>query len=276
MEVNKESFSIEIMNDFPNLLRHSIAKAGLSQAEFGRRVNLTGALINMICQRKATPPLDGIAKWVEVLELSDADGEEFITSAMEAHAPKAFRERVQRTAILTYPPEYLEATAQAMRAGTLPRPHAVLPSINSVNRAATPAATYDGGRPMLPAGTVRAGTADVSSQIEQRELRWPPGTQYVAIEGDSGGDVLWQGQLAVIGPASLRPRPGDIAAIHFMTGKLAGKSVIKWISQAKTKGFMQLDSRNPLVPALLIPDDDWRAAEKRLVIGAVFRPEVMK
>lgn len=134
----------------------------------------------------------------------------------------------------------------------------------------------DAGSTLLPAGSARAGLVDTVSQIEQRPVQYPKGTDYLAIEGDSGGDVFRSGQLVVLAPANYQPKPGDIAAIYFTSGPMFGQRVVKWISTMKHKGYVQLDSKNVEVPPIMCADADWAAAEKRLVIGAVFRPDLLR
>ncbi len=73
--------------DFAEFFSEKLAQMPLSQAAFGRAVEMTGPFINMICRRKALPPLDRIDRWADVLQLTGAERDQFIRLAGVAHIP---------------------------------------------------------------------------------------------------------------------------------------------------------------------------------------------
>lgn len=68
--------------DFSRFIEDAIAAKGLSVFEFER---LTGSRFRDVKQGKQKPPLAALAKWAEVLDLSEADRLTMLILADEAH-----------------------------------------------------------------------------------------------------------------------------------------------------------------------------------------------
>lgn len=73
--------------DFSGFLRQLLIRSGISQAALGRLCEVKGPHINMICQRKATPPLDKLEVMADALKLTGAERATFIQLGYLAHAP---------------------------------------------------------------------------------------------------------------------------------------------------------------------------------------------
>ncbi len=72
--------------DFSDVLRDALKKSGLSQAGLGRVCGLKGPHVNMICQRKATPPIELLETMADALHLSGEKRYEFIKYGHLAHS----------------------------------------------------------------------------------------------------------------------------------------------------------------------------------------------
>lgn len=131
------------------------------------------------------------------------------------------------------------------------------------------------GDALMPGGTGRAGVADLASQIEQRAMRWPRGTAYVGIEGDSADPVLWSGQLAILAPETVRPQSEDIVAVLFRSGPMEGQALVKWLVGRTPEKRWLLRSINPVYPQIEVDAEDWEQAEVRVVMGACYRPGLL-
>jgi len=81
--------------DFSDVLRAAIKRSGLSQAGLGRACGLKGPHVNMICQRKATPPIELLEKMADALDLHGDHRAEFILHAHLAHAPEYVRKYIE-------------------------------------------------------------------------------------------------------------------------------------------------------------------------------------
>jgi transcriptional regulator with XRE-family HTH domain len=82
------------VRQFPELLRLHLCRAGLSQAEFARRVGLSPAQVSHVAGGHGATYWRRGELWADVLGLSGEPREEFLLSLETAAAPPRVRARL--------------------------------------------------------------------------------------------------------------------------------------------------------------------------------------
>ena len=86
--------SFYVMRSFPDLLRSSLAHAGMSQMDLARAVGTSSSVVSQACLGQRPPPLQRMEAWADALGLDERARAVFIATAQLAHAPEAVRQRV--------------------------------------------------------------------------------------------------------------------------------------------------------------------------------------
>jgi phage repressor protein C with HTH and peptisase S24 domain len=129
---------------------------------------------------------------------------------------------------------------------------------------------YSVGAPMDPVAlrTIATATAGAGGgtahDFEAENYKIPEGATTARIHGDSGGDLVWDGQWVVLAPEKRKPRKGNVVAVVTVDGATYLK---RWFP-ADGGELIQLTSLSPRHPPILLPRED--VAQVRVVVGTLW------
>lgn len=84
------------MDPFGSFLGWLLVRRGLTQLEFGRRVDLSGSTINLVIHGRRKPAWRRAELWADVLALEGAERERFLDEYALACSPERCRALVDR------------------------------------------------------------------------------------------------------------------------------------------------------------------------------------